>query len=95
MERLIALVKNKYVIATFVFAGWLLFFDRHDLSSQFNYYSSLKSLQAEKAFYVEEIERIEETLDNIEHDPAEVERIAREKYQMKRDGEDIYVILRD
>lgn len=95
MERLIALIKNKYVVATLVFAVWLLFFDRHDLSSQFDYYSSLKELQAEQAFYEEEIKRIEQTLENLESNPAEIERIAREKYQMKRDGEDIYVILRD
>ncbi|HZH54696.1 MAG TPA: septum formation initiator family protein [Sphingobacteriaceae bacterium] len=95
MERLISLIKNRYVIAGLIFAAWLLFFDRHDLSSQFSYYNSLKTLEKEKVFYETEISEISQTLEGLQHDPAAIERIAREKYQMKKDGEDIYVILRD
>lgn len=95
MERVISLVKNRYVISGLIFAAWLLFFDRHDLSSQFGYYNSLKTLEKEKLFFETEISEISQTLHDLQHDPAEIERIAREKHQMKKDGEDIYVILRD
>lgn len=95
MERLISLVKNRYVIAGLIFTTWLLFFDRHDLSSQFDYYNSLKTLEKEKVFFETEIDEISQTLEALQQDPAAIERIAREKYQMKKDGEDIYVILRE
>lgn len=95
MGRLISLVKNRYVIAGVIFTAWIIFFDRHDLSSQFDYYNNLKSLQAEKAYYEAEIGRMQQTIQDLETNPAVIERIAREKYQMKRDAEDVFVILRE
>jgi len=72
----------------------MLFFDRHDISTQFDYYSQLKSLRQEKAFYESEINRISQNIVDLEESTVEIERLAREKYQMKKDGEDVFVILR-
>ncbi len=94
MGRLFSIVKNKYIIAGSIFAVWMLFFDRHDLSTQFDYYNQLKSLEGEKMFYETEINRINQNIKDLEGNSEEIERLAREKYQMKKDGEDVYVILR-
>jgi len=72
----------------------MLFFDRHDISTQFDYYTQLKSLEKEKAYYENEIKGINQQLVDLEESSVEIERLAREKYQMKKDGEDVYVILR-
>lgn len=89
-----SIIKNKYLIAGCIFAIWMLFFDRHDISTQFDYYSQLKTLEKEQAFYTEEIERINQNIIDLEQSSVEIERLAREKYQMKKDGEDVYIILR-
>ncbi len=93
MERILSVIKNKYIIATVVFAVWMLFFDRHDVTTQYGYYSELKSLEAERDFYIEEMERINQTVNDIHNSPEAVQRIARERYQMKKDNEDVFVII--
>lgn len=93
MDRLLSLIKNKYVIATVVFIVWMLFFDRHDVTTQYGYYSELKNLEAQRDFYLEEMDHINKTVNDIHSDPEAVQRIARERYQMKKDNEDVFVII--
>lgn len=93
MDRLLSLIKNKYVIATVVFIVWMLFFDRHDVTTQYGYYSELKNLEAQRDFYLEEMDHINKTVNDIHSDSEAVQRIARERYQMKKDNEDVFVII--
>lgn len=94
MKRAVSIVRNKYILAGLIFSVWMLFFDRHDVAAQYEYYVQRKALEQEKEFYDREIGRITQTLEDLESDPGELERIAREKYQMKKTDEDVYVILR-
>lgn len=75
------------------FAVWMLFFDRHDVTTQYGYYRQLNDLKSQKEFYTTEIERITKTVEDIHSSPKELQRIAREKYQMKKDNEDVFVIV--
>lgn len=93
MERLLAIIRNKYVIATVAFAVWMLFFDRYDITTQYGYYSQLKNLKTEKVFYTTEIERVHQTIDALNTDPEALQRMAREKYRMKKENEDVFVII--
>src|SRR5690606_26907051 len=95
MERLLGAIRNKYFIAIVAFIVWMLFFDRHDVTTQYGYYSQLKNLKAEKTFYTTEIERITKAIDDLNTSPQEQERVARERYQMKKDNEDIFVIVEE
>ncbi|MGK6350920.1 FtsB family cell division protein [Parapedobacter sp. DT-150] len=93
MERLLTLIRNKYLIAAVAFVIWMLFFDRHDVAMQYDYYSQLKGLKAEKAFYTQEIEHVNKTLNDLNTNPQELQRMAREKYKMKKENEDVFVII--
>lgn len=93
MERLLTIIRNKYIIASVAFAVWMLFFDRHDVTTQYDYYTQLKGLKAEKAFYTTEIEHINRTIDDLNNNPQELQRVAREKYKMKKENEDVFVIV--
>jgi|SRR5690606_5155411 len=95
MERLLSVIRNKYIIASVAFAVWMLFFDRHDVTTQYSYYSQLKELRAEKEFYTVEIDQVTKLIDDLRNDPQALQRIAREKYKMKKDNEDVYVILEE
>ena len=81
------------MIATVAFAVWMLFFDRHDLATQYSYYSELKNLQAEKAFLTTEIEEVAHTIEALKSDPETLQRMAREKYKMKKENEDVFVLV--
>lgn len=81
------------MLASLAFIIWMLFFDRHDVATQYEYYSQLKGLKREKAFYTREIERVNKAIHDLNVDPQALERIARERYMMKRENEDVFVIL--
>ncbi|MGV3761743.1 FtsB family cell division protein [Parapedobacter sp.] len=95
MERILSAIRNKYLIAIVAFAIWMLFFDRYDVATQYGYYSQLKDLKNEKTFYTTEVERITKAIHDLNTDPKEQQRVARERYQMKKDNEDIFVIVEE
>ena len=83
---------NKFLLTAFAFLGWMLFFDRNDLLTQRNRSNELKELQQSKKYFTEQLatERIE--LELLKSNPATLEKYAREKYLMKRDNEELFVI---
>ena len=87
--------KNKYFITGSIFLLWLLFFDRNDLVSQYKIRGELKKLEEEKKFFLEEIKKDQESLNDLKTNPQTLEKFAREKYLMKKDNEDIFVIVKE
>ena len=93
MTRAFNLLKNKYLIAGIAFITWMLFFDRNDLMSQYEYRQQLNKLEAEKEFYTVESEKAVKDLTELTTDRGKLEKFAREKYLMKKDNEDVFVII--
>ncbi|WP_134090992.1 septum formation initiator family protein [Olivibacter sp. XZL3] len=92
MRYLINIAKNKYLIATIAFVVWMLFFDRNDIASQYKYRSQLKGLKTEKEFYINEIAIVKKDLEELTSNLTRLQKFAREKYLMKKDNEDIFII---
>jgi len=95
MNRLISLLKNKYFITSIAFLVWMLFFDRNDIIAQFDYRNDVLKLKNEKEFYVKEIAQVEKDLTELTTDQQKLEKFAREKYMMKKDNEDVFVIVEE
>lgn len=93
MRKLINLVKNKFLLASVAFIVWMLFFDRNDLPSQYEYRSQVNKLESDKAFYIKEINQAEKDLQELTTNTERLEKFARERYFMKRDNEDVFVII--
>ncbi len=87
--------KNKYAITLLIFIVWVAFFDENKLVTQFQYRIELGKLEEEKAFYLEEIKKINEDLEELRSDPKTLEKFAREKYLMKKDNEVLFVIVEE
>ncbi len=85
-------LKNKYSLSLIVFVVWLLFFDHNDLFVQMERTGELKQLEKGKSYYTEQIEMMKKELSELENDPASLEKAARERYMMKKDNEDLFVI---
>ena len=51
----------------------------------------LDELEDNKKYYQEEIKKDEENIKLLKN-PDQIEKYAREKYYMKRDSEDVYII---
>lgn len=73
---------------------WLFLFDRNDIFSQIELRQKLSELEAEKNYYLEEIGKNKKDLIELKTNKSNLEKFAREKYLMKRDKEDIFVIVR-
>lgn len=84
---------NKYFLTLLGFIIWLSFFDRNDFITTNSYRSQLNKLKSEKEFYEQEISRNKENLTELRTNRENLEKFAREKYYMKRDNEEVFVIL--
>lgn len=71
---------------------WMLFFDSNDFASQLHYSKQRDNLKKEKVFYEKEITEVERKLGELSSDPKKLEKFAREKYLMKKENEDLYII---
>ena len=95
MKRLIELLRNKYFLAVVAFALWMLFFDKNDMISQYEYRTEVSKLQQEKDFYTKETASVKKDLKELDSNMNSAEKFAREKYFMKKDNEDVFVIVKD
>lgn len=74
---------------------WMLFFDKNDIIAQYEFKSQVNKLQEEKDFYVKEIETVKKDLNELNTNLNTAEKFAREKYFMKKDNEDVFVIVKE
>ena len=87
-----AFLRNKFLVAAAAFAVWMLFFDKNDLFAQLERRKELQELNKSKDFYTEQIEQERRFSKELKENPATIEKFAREKYFMKREGEDLFLV---
>jgi len=85
-------LRNKYVILFLLFILWVIFIDDYNLIKQSKIKSTVDNLKIQKEFYISEIKSDSIELYKLQNDPAEQERFAREKFLMKKENEDIFII---
>ncbi|MBC7566387.1 MAG: septum formation initiator family protein [Pedobacter sp.] len=95
MNRVLELLRNKYFLSVIAFVVWMLFFDKNDILAQYEFKSQVNKLQEEKDFYVKEIETVKKDLNELNTNLNTAEKFAREKYFMKKDNEDVFVIVKE
>lgn len=93
LTRIPDFLKNKYVLVLIAALVWFMFFDKNNLIQQYRLTRKLKEFHLEKEYFLQEIARDSIDLQKLKNDPHELERYAREKYLMKKQNEDIYIIL--
>lgn len=80
-----------FVVGTFFFL-WMLLLDNNDITSRIKLSRKLKSLENEKEYYQEKIKEVETDRDELFGDKESIEKFAREKYLMKKETEDIFIV---
>ena len=88
---ILKILGNRYVIVLVFFAGWMLFLDNTSYLEHRILNKQLNELEDNKKYYQDEIRRDDENIKLLKN-PDQIEKYAREKYYMKRDSEDIYII---
>lgn len=84
--------KLHYLLALSAFVVWMLFFDEKDVFTQHKRTKELETIQGKIDYFKTEIKSTRTQIDQLDKDPYMLEKFAREKYYMKRDDEDVYVI---
>ncbi len=93
-RKILSLFKNKYILTAVVFLLWLLLFDSNNLLDRFKDMRELNKLRRDKEYYLEKTEQDSLRLNELKTDNANLEKFAREQYLMKRDNEDIFVVVK-
>ncbi len=87
-----AFLKNKYVITIFIFLLWIGIVDSNSLWQRAKMQSEKSELEERIADCKKAIKHDNDCLDRLQNDSSEIRRIARERYFMKADNEDIYIL---
>ena len=96
MSKLITVWKyirqHKYLITILVFLLVVVFLDENSLMNRAQYRQEISTLKSEiqkyRTQYNEDTQKLKELMEN----PEALEKIAREKYFMKKPNEDIFII---
>lgn len=84
-------ISNRYFIVSLFFIVWILFVDNYSLFAHRELDKEIDELEDNKEYYKQEIAKDKEQIKKLKN-AWEIEKYAREKYYMKRDSEDIYIV---
>jgi len=87
--------RNKFFIATALFILWVSFFDDDNLIERFQYLRESRQLKKDKEYYIKKISDDSERLKELKTNKENLEKYAREQFLMKKDNEDVFVIVEE
>jgi cell division protein DivIC len=82
---------NRYILILIVFGIWMLFFDNYSYLEHRILDKEINEIEDNINYYRSEIKKDSTSIKHLKNDNR-VEKYAREKYFMKRENEDIYII---
>jgi cell division protein FtsB len=91
LKKIFPILINRYFLISVGFIVWMLFFDQRDYFQQKERVGELKKVEAAKKYYSDEIELTKKQLNNLQNNPTAIEKYARERYLLKREGEEVYL----
>ena len=91
ITKVISFFSNKYILAGLSFSLWVLFFDHNNIFRYLEYRNELNEIKQKKAYYQDQIGKTKKDVELIKTNPFWLEKIAREQYLMKKNGEDVYI----
>jgi cell division protein FtsB len=86
-------LKNKYLLVSLAFLSWMLFFDNNDFISQVQLRLKLSDFRNKKEYFEQKISEVKKEKQELLTNQASLEKFAREQYMMKKDNEDLFVIV--
>ena len=85
-------LKNKYLLAGGLFLAWMFFFETKDIFYNISITRKFNELQKSDRHLDQLIAETRKELDLLKTNPETIEKYAREKYLMKKDNEDLFII---
>ncbi|MGC9470556.1 MAG: FtsB family cell division protein [Bacteroidales bacterium] len=91
----IPILRNKYVLSSILFLLWIAFFDTNNLIDRVKQLKELHQLEADREYYIRRIEHDTRRMNELETDQKSLEKFAREQYLMKKENEDVFIIVEE
>ncbi len=88
-----ARLRNRYGLGIGVFLLYVCFLSDFDLYTTLKLRAELSKKRGEHEQYARDIKQVRTELQELNGDLALLEKFAREKYLMKRDNEDVFVLV--
>lgn len=95
MKPAFKILTNKFLLTGIAFLLLMMFFDQNDWFTQHAREQELEQLQQKIDHIHSEKQRMEQELAELSNNPAQLEKLAREKYHLKKEDEDLYLIVED
>jgi cell division protein FtsB len=95
LNRLYHVKALKYIVVTVIAVAWIGFLDENSVWNHLSNSLKIGQLADEIEMYNERYRHDQEQIHLLDSDPKAMEKIARERYFMKTDDEDIYVLSDD
>ncbi|MBN1251345.1 MAG: septum formation inhibitor [Bacteroidales bacterium] len=90
-----ALLSKKFLITLVIFFAWIALFDSSSILDRIRLKRELNKLVSEKEFYIKKIKEDSISLIELKTNNDNLEKFAREKYLMKKNNEDIFIIKKE
>ena len=95
LNKLPRFTRNFYLLFGVFFLVWMLFIDSNDFYTQYKLRKKLSDLENEKEYYLEKIKEVQKDREELLSNQHLLEKFAREKYLMKKDSEDLFIIVEE
>lgn len=87
--------RNFYFLTGMVFLLWMLFLDTNNFISTFSLSAKRRALEKEWEYYQEKRKEVIADYNELFGNRKTLEKFAREKYLMKRETEEVFVIVEE
>ena len=91
LKKIFRVVTNKFLLTAVFFAVWTIYFDQNDWVTMQQRQKELKNVKENIAYLNTEIARLAAERNGLMADPAKIEKYARERYLLRREGEEVYL----
>lgn len=91
-SRFFKIVRNKFLIASFLFLLWVTFFDSNNLIRWSQVIINVSEQESQKRYYKDAIKAMDEKLNELGSNKDSLEKFAREQYLFKEEDEDIFIV---
>ena len=86
---------NKYTIVGLLFVIWIALFDKYSFIDRLQLRSKISQMEKEKNYYRKKVEEDKRKKDELLGNRDNLEKFAREQYLMKKENEDIFIIVKE
>lgn len=90
-QKIPSIYTNRYIITAIIFLVWISFFDAYNFVYHAKLMNKKKEYQQELQELKNETIKNKKFIEKLQH-PYFAEKYAREKFLMKKEGEDIFIV---